>query len=235
VASVKKTSTNALDLARNPAKLGRVDNLRVNLTFRSIPELVARAYGVNLDDVQCPDRFQWPRFDIDAKMPAGASKSQIPRMLQSLLSERFKLIVHKELRPSPFYSLTVAPGGPALKESAAGSAPRCSVLPCGGLSCQRMTIDELAKRLSTGDGPNWTGLDAPIADSTNLTGRYDFILEFDFVSSIIRRATPTDCVASGQSIHSALRALGLTLARKKENKQREYIVIDGGLLTPTEN
>jgi len=35
-----------------------------------------------------------PRFEIAATLPPGASKQQIPAMLQALLADRFQLKLH---------------------------------------------------------------------------------------------------------------------------------------------
>ena len=63
------------------------------------------------------------RFDILAKMPEGATKEQVPEMLQSLLAERFGLTFHKEMREQPVYAPVVAKGGPKLKESSTEEEP----------------------------------------------------------------------------------------------------------------
>jgi uncharacterized protein (TIGR03435 family) len=57
------------------------------------------------------------RWDIQAKLPEGTNKDQVPEMLQALLAERFKLKVHKESREQPVYGLVVAKGGSKLKEA----------------------------------------------------------------------------------------------------------------------
>jgi uncharacterized protein (TIGR03435 family) len=59
------------------------------------------------------------RFDIDAKIPAGAGKGQVSRMLQALLAERFHLAAHRETKDLPVYALVVGKRGLKLKESPA--------------------------------------------------------------------------------------------------------------------
>jgi uncharacterized protein (TIGR03435 family) len=59
------------------------------------------------------------RFDIVAKMPEGATKEQLPQMLQSLLEERFQLKFHRGSKENSVYGLVVGKGGPKLKEAAA--------------------------------------------------------------------------------------------------------------------
>jgi len=70
------------------------------------------------------------RFDVLAKLPEGASRDQVPEMLQALLAERFKLTVHRESKEHAVYALVVGKNGAKLKESspdadapAGGGAP----------------------------------------------------------------------------------------------------------------
>lgn len=39
-------------------------------------------------------------FDIDDKLPAGATRDKVPLMLQALLAERFKLAIRRRNRES---------------------------------------------------------------------------------------------------------------------------------------
>src|SRR5204863_5587142 len=52
-----------------------------------------------------------PKFDIEAKLPEGASRDQIPAMLRELLATRFKLTAHREYREQTVYALVVTKGG----------------------------------------------------------------------------------------------------------------------------
>jgi bla regulator protein BlaR1 len=51
------------------------------------------------------------KFDISAKLPDGASRDQVPAMLQNLLKSRFKLATHREYREQPVYALVAAKDG----------------------------------------------------------------------------------------------------------------------------
>jgi bla regulator protein BlaR1 len=65
-------------------------------------------------------------FEIDARAEGRPGKDQLRLMLQSLLAERFKLVVHFEAREMPVLALTLAkPGktGPRLRPHSAG--PPC--------------------------------------------------------------------------------------------------------------
>jgi bla regulator protein BlaR1 len=58
-----------------------------------------------------PDWSGGPRFDIEAKLPDGASADRVPAMLQHLLTSRFKLATHREYREQPVLALVAAKGG----------------------------------------------------------------------------------------------------------------------------
>src|SRR5215471_5229932 len=89
-------------------------------------ELIRVAYGV-LDSqiIGGPEWLSSEKYDVDAtigsapidqlskvsKQEAGHEKS---RMLQALLADHFKLVLHRETREFPSYALVVAEGGPKL-------------------------------------------------------------------------------------------------------------------------
>jgi uncharacterized protein (TIGR03435 family) len=55
------------------------------------------------------------RFEITAKLAAGALPDQIPEMLQGLLEERFKLTLRHGMKDQSVYVLLVGKDGPKLK------------------------------------------------------------------------------------------------------------------------
>jgi uncharacterized protein (TIGR03435 family) len=57
------------------------------------------------------------RFDIQATLPQGATKEQVPEMLQALLAERFKLAIHRDHKEHAVYALVVGKNGIKMKES----------------------------------------------------------------------------------------------------------------------
>jgi uncharacterized protein (TIGR03435 family) len=112
-------------------------------------------------------------------------------MVQALLEDRFRLQIHHETREAPVYALTVAPGGPKLRQFAEGSctpidltkppawppAPRqCNFLlswklPNMIMSAQGASLDEFSKLLGL-------AFDRPVIDKTGIAGKFDFNLEF---------------------------------------------------------
>lgn len=95
-----------------------VEGTRVDLGMMSLTTLILLAYKVEPFQITGPDFLPLTRFDIQAKMPDGATKAQVPEMLQTLLAERFGLKLRKETREQQVYALVVGQDGPKLKADA---------------------------------------------------------------------------------------------------------------------
>src|ERR1019366_1137981 len=105
-------------MAGAPMHVGmKIDAARVDIGFMSLADLIRTAYDVKPYQISGPDWIKSERFDILAKMPDGATKEQVPAMLQALLADRFKLTVHKESQEHPIYALIVGKGGSKLKDA----------------------------------------------------------------------------------------------------------------------
>jgi uncharacterized protein (TIGR03435 family) len=91
---------------------------RAEYLYLDLKTLLTYAYGVKPSQITGPDWMSTTRFDIVAKMPEGSKKEDAPKMLQSLLEERFKLTVHRASSERPVLALVVGKGGPKLKASA---------------------------------------------------------------------------------------------------------------------
>src|SRR5262249_33806989 len=87
---------------------GTPDPTHATFTNVSVTMLINMAYGVRDYQVTAPAWMDSTRFDIQAKVPAGATKDDYQQMLQNLLAERFKLVVHKDSKEAPIYALLVA-------------------------------------------------------------------------------------------------------------------------------
>ena len=99
-------------------KIGpHVDKSRAEYTYMALKDLISLAYKVKPYQITGPDWIASQRFDIVAKMPAGASKDDAPKMLQALLEDRFKLAVHRDTQEHPVLALVVGKKGPKMKES----------------------------------------------------------------------------------------------------------------------
>jgi uncharacterized protein (TIGR03435 family) len=100
----------------------KVDGARVDIGAFSLKNLIMTAYEVKDYQVTGPEWLNAgpmtvERFNIQATLPEGATEKQVPQMLQALLADRFKLVVHKETRDHAVYALIVGKNGLKLKES----------------------------------------------------------------------------------------------------------------------
>jgi uncharacterized protein (TIGR03435 family) len=96
------------------------DPVHVRWDYITLEAIIDAAYAQRYQQVvtDLKDRsFLADRYDIIANVPPGATLNQLNIMMQNLLAERFKLVVHHEMRPIPVYVLEVAKGGLKMKES----------------------------------------------------------------------------------------------------------------------
>jgi len=102
----------------------KTDAGRVDIENWSIFELLNAAYKISPTRLTGPgwggySPFTATRFDIHATIPAGATKDDVPEMLQSLLEERWKLAFHNEQKEQQVLALLVGKDGPKLQPSPA--------------------------------------------------------------------------------------------------------------------
>ncbi|HLH18436.1 MAG TPA: TIGR03435 family protein [Bryobacteraceae bacterium] len=189
-----------------PAPLGRCV-----ITGSRLSHLIGIAFGVSMQDLSTgPDWIQRGdlRFDVNAKAedPAKTTEKQLLTMLQNLLVERFHLKYHYETSEAPGFSLTVARGGPKLRESAsndvetlfAGPDGETLLKPSGraiSLTARKYSMARLVSLLSA------IGQSGPGIDRTGLSGEYDFTLAWD-----------ND---AGPALSTALHRLGLQMKSEK--------------------
>jgi uncharacterized protein (TIGR03435 family) len=98
----------------------KIDAARVDIGYWTVAQIICEAYKLKAYQVTGPDwlkSLQAQHFDVVATMPAGATKEQVPQMLQALLAERFKLEFHNDAKDANVYALVVAKGGLKIKES----------------------------------------------------------------------------------------------------------------------
>jgi uncharacterized protein (TIGR03435 family) len=131
--------------------------------------LLATAFAVKEHQISGPDWLRNERFDVTAKLPEGATKDQVPAMLQTLLAERFKLTTHKDSKTLPVYALIVAKNGPKLHAAEGEGGMRMMMGPKGRQMTGKAPIGRLADMLSN-------MLDRPVIDLTEIKGTYDIDL-----------------------------------------------------------
>jgi uncharacterized protein (TIGR03435 family) len=116
------------------------------------------------------DLLNTERYDIVAKSTELVADQQIRLMLQTLLADRFKLVLHKEARDTQMYSLLLEKNGRKFSESQ------------GAGESEQQSKSKLTRRWK------WTSMkqfadtlsdamQAPVVDQTGLLGTYDFSLD----------------------------------------------------------
>jgi uncharacterized protein (TIGR03435 family) len=205
--------------------------------------LATMACGIQRYQLSAPEWLNTARFDITAKLPPGATVEQYRVMLQDLLAERFKLVLHREQKEKATYDLVVGKNGPKLKQSADDPAaandglqpPPFQVRPPMGfaaglsLGARKWSMEQLAATLSG-------LLDQTVTDATGLTGKYDFTLRCTLAG--IRAGAPSEpddaAASTDPTIFDAVQEqLGLKLVSKKGPV--DILVIDRIERVPTEN
>jgi uncharacterized protein (TIGR03435 family) len=184
------------------------------------------------------------RFDIQARAAGNPPfpPEQLQQMVQRLLADRFKLVVHRETRQLPVYALvtdgsdgrlgsglTIAdeskctPGGapppPPPSDPQKPPLPPCESIRFGPgeLMARAIKIERLGAMLT--NIPAVTGLDRIVLDRTGLTAKYDFDLKFQ------RVAPPPPPEDDTPSLFTALQEqLGLKL--DPQRAPIEVLVID---------
>jgi uncharacterized protein (TIGR03435 family) len=159
---------------------------RVNQSNISIRDMIRQAYQVKDYQISGPDWLNSERFDVVATIPPNTPKEDVPLMWQSLLADRFKLVLHRDKKDLPIYALVVAKGGPKLKPSENQDAPAGGpkgppgmfggargtvMMGRGRMTANRTSISSFAENLSR-------QMDRPVIDETQLTGLYDITLEY---------------------------------------------------------
>ena len=245
VASVRPGPPGApMQLFRSGKVYVKIDDARVSIGSMSLASVIQMAFQLPVDQIIQPDWTDELRFDIQATLPQGAAKEQVPGMLQTLLAERFKLAVHHEEKELPVYVLTVAKDGPKFHESTEEDQAKWG---CNGgfrKVCRHVTMENLAALMSNPVRmaekypafANMPGaLDRRVVDMTGLKGAWDFELVSGRDNGGRRGgdapapAADTDVV----SMFDAMKALGLKLEPAKHTY--EILVVDHVERIPTEN
>lgn len=179
----------------------------------ALPELLVLAFKVRPTQMKTPSwlnagdplaAMSATRFNVQAKMPAGATEEQVPQMLQALLAERFKLAFHRETKEQNAYVLVVGKDGAKLEPS-----PPDEPKPADAPTSARPDPVQVSGNPQTGmnlRGPNGAGItmqmgpdgmhlvaekmtleqlaasverfvDRPVVDQTGLKGNYKVSLD----------------------------------------------------------
>jgi uncharacterized protein (TIGR03435 family) len=217
VASIKRNKSS--DARRTNFPLGPGDDYSPNgglftATNMPVSAYIFFAYKVTINQLnlllpQLPKWVTSDGYDIQARASGNPTKDQMRLMMQSLLADRLKLIIHFETRQMPVFGLVLAkPGktGPQLQQhqdnpscsqppSAADSAPMPATTvsdrfptTCGGVVGMPPSSpghiraggrNVSVEQIASTFSGPVTGVDRPVLDQTGLRGMFDFSMEFE--------------------------------------------------------
>jgi uncharacterized protein (TIGR03435 family) len=212
----------------------------------------------NIDNM--PEWLLHETYDIDARIAdedraawtdPRNQPAMLQQMLQSMFANRFKLVVHRQMKENSVYELVIAKGGIKFAQTTpapttpgqtkpdpttpAQPRPDGLSLPDGGaigpgpnglIHMSNLSMQMLATVLSEKS-------DRPIVDNTGLTGRYTFDIrqpQQDRGPSTTPDASPDP--NANPAMSDVLKAIGLDL--KPAKQQVEFLIIDH-IERPTEN
>jgi uncharacterized protein (TIGR03435 family) len=120
VASVKMSEPITPELVQSGRlQMGvTIDAHYVRISKLSMLELVSLAYQRRGHQLSVQPWMTMQRYDIQAKLPEGATRGQVPAMVQTLLAQRLGLKTHTESRELRVYALVVSKDGHKLKAAA---------------------------------------------------------------------------------------------------------------------
>ena len=213
---------------------------RYELVNANMVDLIRTAYGVDPEKVVGgPNWVEFDRFDVIAPAPSNTPPETLKLMLQALLADRFKLVVHNDTQPISGFVLTVGKGKLKLKEAEPSGNPGCQIqprppvapvpgqmsIPSVAVSCHNVTMEAFAaelRRLANGY------ITSVVVDSTGLKGSWDF--DITWTPQFLLPMAGSD----GVTLFDALnKQLGLKLEEQK--LPSPVIVVDQVNRTPTDN
>jgi uncharacterized protein (TIGR03435 family) len=262
VASVRPSQP----VGQNQVAIGlHMDGSQVHILSFTVQDLMARAYTVKRYQVTGPDWTRTERFDLNAKLPVGATSDQIPAMLQAFLADRFQLKMHRDKKEQPVYAITLGKPPLTLKPTpseanateskgavnvaAAASAAGVSVDLGNGsyytfadnqFDIKKVSMDMLATILER-------YVERPILNLTDLKGNYDLtfkVTQEDYQVMMIRAAVNTGMTLPPQALSlldngsaSPLFDAMQQVGLKLDARKAplELLVIDQVSKTPTDN
>jgi uncharacterized protein (TIGR03435 family) len=184
---------------------------RLNARNVTLKRCIIGAYGVGPHQIfGGPDWLDSDRFEILAKAEQPIDDdATLMVILQGLLADRFKLVLHRETRTIAALALEVGKNGPKLEKAETGASETNTQTTETGISMtiRNTSMDSFAKILAR-------STDLPVVDHTGLEGLFNFNLQW----------TPKSA-DNGPSLFTAIQEqLGLRLRSMKTPV--EIIVID---------
>ena len=213
---------------------GQFRNGRYELHNATMVDLIRTAYSVDAEKVVGgPTWLELDRFTVIAKAPQSTTLPTIKLMLQSLLTERFKLATHQDTKTMNTFVLTVAgathkmkvASGPGTGCQPQPQQPEPGVIPAQVGVCRGVSMASFADLLPR----IGNYVTSPVTDQTGLKEMF-----FDFEIRFHPRQALAQLGTDGISLFDALeKQLGLKLEEKQ--LPATTFVVDSVNRTPTAN
>jgi uncharacterized protein (TIGR03435 family) len=202
VASIKRNRDGAGFIGFRSEPAGRT------MTGVPLRQLIVQSYGIQPSQlIGGPDWLTTDRWDIQLRADSAVTPQQVNALMQQMLADRFKLVVHRETRELPVFELRLAredgkpgpelepaavdcspqgrgrPGGPPPPAAGPGgrvAGPGVGALPGGGCMMM-MTMGRLqvaGQPLSRLTDFLSNQMGRPVIDKTGLTGSFDLTLSW---------------------------------------------------------
>ena len=148
------------------------------MTFNTnVNDLITFAYSLHAKQlINAPAWFATERFDLDGvpDVEGRPSAQQMRILIQSALTDRFKLTFHHDKKELSVYALEIGKGGPKLTETINKPSDARNFLfrKLGALMVSNSTMQDFC------NGMQGAVMDKPVVDHTGLTARYDFTLNW---------------------------------------------------------
>jgi uncharacterized protein (TIGR03435 family) len=213
VASVKPSQADPNSSAGIRTRHGRLDGNNVTLK-----RCIMGAYAVGPHQIAGgPGWIDSDRFEISAKADRPIDDDDaLMLLLQGLLADRFKLVLHRETRTIRAFVLEASKNGPKLEKAEPGEASTNTSTSNTGveIDARYTTMDAFAKILAR-------KMELPVVNRTGLPGIFNFKLRW----TPERAKVPDTGAAEAPSIFTAIQEqLGLRLRSQKAPV--EILVID---------
>lgn len=200
--------------------------------------------------VGSPKWIDQKHYDINAQIPPGSTMADVHVMVQALLEARLHLKAHRANIPHQGYEVGIASSGLKIKNAATAVAPEVPHgkdgfirdewglpdLPVGRPAMRRVVLPNGLTRLIARMLPMSVFISSmeneldgsPVLDSTGLTGKYDFTLDY------ARSAVTVGSELSGPDFITAIRdQMGLVVRHRLVPV--DCLVIESVDPTPVEN
>jgi uncharacterized protein (TIGR03435 family) len=195
----------------------------------TLKQLLMSAYDLKPSQISGPAWIETERYDVVARIPAGAAKEDVPAMLQHLLADRFQISQHTEKIDEPIYVLGIGPTGPKLKPSSSDH-PRATTgfkIGTSGIPTDQAEMKFIGETMADFANSLSGSLDHAVTDRTGLAGRFDITLPVD-----AKDLQPGSNSLSA-SLLTAVKSVGLKLDPGKA--PMKHLVVDTAQQIPTEN